>query len=249
MKMDDLQPWTAAVFEDKLRAMGDRYHIHHPYQVMMGEGKSTRQQIQAWVANRYYYQINIPIKDAAIMANCPEREVRRHWVQRILDHDGFEGEAGGIEAWIRLGEAVGLSREAIISQQHVLPGVRFAVDAYVNFARQRPWQEAAAASLTELFAPTIHKSRLDHWPTHYPWIEAEGYNYFRRRLNEAPRDVVHGLRITLGHFNTRELQERALSILQFKLDILWSMLDAMLLAHCPMQVDGWGPYRKMGEAA
>jgi pyrroloquinoline-quinone synthase len=249
MKMNELLPWSDAEFEEKLRGMGQSYHIHHPYQVMMNEGKSSQAQIQAWVANRYYYQINIPIKDAAIMANCPEREVRRHWVQRILDHDGFDGEAGGIEAWIRLGEAVGLSREEIVSQQHVLPGVRFAVDAYVNFARQRPWQEAAAASLTELFAPTIHQSRLDNWPTHYPWIEPAGYDYFRRRLNEAPRDVVHGLRITLGHFNTRELQQRVLVILQMKLDILWSMLDAMLLAHCPVQIEGWGGYTNMARVS
>ncbi len=238
-------PWSDAEFEARLRAMGASYHIHHPFQVMMREGKSTRAQIQAWVANRYYYQVNIPIKDAAIMANCPDREVRRHWVQRILDHDGFAGEEGGIEAWIRLGEAVGLSRAEIVSQEHVLPGVRFAVDAYVNFARQRPWQEAAAASLTELFAPTIHQSRLDNWPQHYPWIEAEGYDYFRRRLSEAPRDVVHGLRITLGHFTTRDMQEKALSILQTKLDILWSLLDALLLAHCPIQIEGWGAYTRM----
>lgn len=238
-------PWSDAEFEVRLRAMGASYHIHHPFQVMMREGKSTRAQIQAWVANRYYYQVNIPIKDAAIMANCPDREVRRHWVQRILDHDGFAGEEGGIEAWIRLGEAVGLSRAEIVSQEHVLPGVRFAVDAYVNFARQRPWQEAAAASLTELFAPTIHQSRLDNWPQHYPWIEAEGYDYFRRRLSEAPRDVVHGLRITLGHFTTRDMQEKALAILQTKLDILWSLLDALLLAHCPIQIEGWGAYTRM----
>ncbi len=245
MKMDELKPWTAEEFESQLRARGDRYHIHHPYQVMMYEGKSSRAQIQAWVANRYYYQISIPIKDAAILANCPDREVRRHWVQRILDHDGYGGEDGGIEAWIRLGEAVGLSRDDIVSQRLVLPGVRFAVDAYINFARRSPWQEAAASSLTELFAPTIHKSRLDHWPTHYPWIEPEGYAYFRRRLTEAPRDVINGLRITLGHFNTRELQERALEILQFKLDLLWSMLDAMLLAHCEVEITSWGAYTPM----
>jgi len=249
MKMDELKAWTPEEFEAQLRARSRSYHIHHPFQVMMHEGKCTREQLQAWVANRYYYQISIPIKDAAIMANCPDREVRRHWVQRILDHDGYGGEAGGIEAWIRLGEAVGLSREQIVSQELVLPGVRFAVDAYVNFARRAPWQEAAASSLTELFAPTIHKSRLDHWPTHYPWIEAEGYDYFQRRLTEAPRDVVNGLRITLGHFNTRELQERALAILQFKLDLLWSMLDAMLLAYCPVQIAGWGAYTPMAKVA
>lgn len=218
-------------FEQALRAKGRLYHIHHPFQVNMNTGRSTQQQIQGWVANRFYYQVSIPIKDAAILANCTERDVRRQWIQRILDHDGREGEEGGIEAWLRLGEAVGLTREEIISQEHVLPGVRFACDAYVNFARRASWQEAACSSLTELFAPQIHQNRLSSWPEHYPWIDAEGYRYFRSRLSEARRDVEHGLAITLDYFKTREQQEHALSILQFKLDILWSMLDAMQLAY------------------
>ncbi|MGV6476806.1 pyrroloquinoline-quinone synthase PqqC [Azotobacter vinelandii] len=222
---------SPAEFERALRAKGAYYHIHHPFQVAMYEGRSTREQIRGWVANRFYYQVNIPLKDAAILANCPDREVRREWVQRILDHDGGPGEEGGIEAWLRLGEAVGLDREQLLSQELVLPGVRFAVDAYVNFARRASWQEAAGSSLTELFAPTIHQSRLDTWPRHYPWIEAGGYDYFRRRLKEARRDVEHGLRITLAHFATREAQVRMLEILQFKLDILWSMLDAMSMAY------------------
>ncbi len=231
-----LSPWTREEFEQQLRALGDYYHIHHPYHIAMNTGQSTRQQIQGWVANRYYYQINIPIKDAAVMANCSNQQVRREWVQRILDHDGYVNESGeyvegGIEAWLRLGEACGLSREEIISQQHVLPGVRFAVDAYVNFARQVTWQEAACSSLTEMFAPTIHQKRLDTWPTHYPWIEQTGYQYFRTRLGEARRDVEHGLTITLDHFITREQQEKALSILQLKLDILWSLLDALQMAY------------------
>jgi pyrroloquinoline-quinone synthase len=197
----------------------------------MYEGRSTPEQIRGWVANRFYYQINIPLKDAAIMANCPDRDVRRQWVQRILDHDGYDGAEGGIEAWLRLGEAVGLTREEILSQEHVLPGVRFAVDAYVNFARRASWEEAASSSLTELFAPTIHQSRLDTWPGHYPWIKQEGYQYFRNRLTEARRDVKHGLTITLDFYKTREQQERMLEILQFKLDVLWTMLDAMSMAY------------------
>ncbi|MCW8195817.1 pyrroloquinoline-quinone synthase PqqC [Proteobacteria bacterium 005FR1] len=225
------QALTRDEFEKALRAKGRLYHIHHPFQVNMNAGKSTKKQIQGWVANRYYYQISIPIKDAAILANCKERDVRRQWIQRILDHDGREGEEGGIEAWLRLGEAVGLTREEIISQEHVLPGVRFACDAYVNFARSASWQEAACSSLTELFAPQIHQNRLSTWPEHYPWIDAEGYRYFRTRLSEARRDVEHGLAITLDYFKTREQQEHALNILQFKLDILWSMLDAMQLAY------------------
>ncbi len=224
-------PLTPQAFEAALRAKGDYYHIHHPFHRAMHEGECTPEQIRGWVANRFYYQISIPVKDAAIMANCPDRDTRRLWVQRLLDHDGYDGGEGGIEAWLRLGEAVGLSREEILSQEHVLPGVRFAVDAYVNFARRATWQEAASSSLTELFAPTIHQSRLSSWPEHYPWIDTAGYQYFRSRLTEARRDVEHGLAITLTHYQTRAEQERMLDILQFKLDVLWSMLDAMTMAY------------------
>jgi pyrroloquinoline-quinone synthase len=225
------EPWTKIEFERKLRDKGRLYHIHHPFHVAMNSGESSPEQIRGWVANRFYYQTTIPVKDAAILANCKERSVRREWVQRVLDHDGYEEEEGGIEAWLRLAEAVGLTREEVLSEEHVLPGVRFACDAYINFARQASWQEAACSSLTELFAPEIHKKRLQSWPEHYPWIDEKGYNYFRKRLSEARRDVRHGLNITLDFFDSRDLQDRALNILQFKLDILWSMLDAMQMAY------------------
>ena len=231
MKKNNNLPLTRQEFEDALRAKGALYHTEHPYHRAMYEGRSTPEQIRGWVANRFYYQISIPLKDAAIMANCPDPEIRRQWVQRIIDHDGVSGDDGGIEAWLNLGEAVGLTRDEILSQEHVLPGVRFAVDAYVNFARRASWQEAASSSLTELFAPKIHQSRLDAWAQHYPWIKPEGYSYFRKRLSEARRDVSHGLDITLDHYTTREQQDRMLEILQFKLDVLWSMLDAMTMAY------------------
>jgi pyrroloquinoline-quinone synthase len=226
-----MEPWNKEEFERQLRAKESRYHIHHPFHIAMNSGRCTREQVQGWVYNRFYYQIAIPLKDAAVLANMPDREQRRQWVLRILDHDGTQGDEGGIEAWLRLGEACGLQREEVKSMKHVLPGVRFAVDAYVNFARRAPWQEAVCSSLTELFAPTIHKKRLENWPQFYPWIEAGGYEYFRKRLSEARRDVEHGLQVTLDYFQTREAQQRALEILQFKLDVLWSMLDTMQHAY------------------
>ncbi len=222
-----IECWSREEFEAQLRARGRAYHIHHPYNVMLNTGAADKTQIQGWVANRFYYQQAIPIKDAAVLSACNDQEIRREWVQRILDHDGYGGESGGIEAWIELGTATGLSREEITDLRHVIPGVRFAVDAYVNFARTRPWQESVCASLTELFAPAIHKQRLATWPEHYPWIESDGLQYFRNRVSQARRDVEHGLSITLDYFNTAELQQRALAILQFKLDILWQISDAM----------------------
>jgi len=222
-----LPAWSREEFEARLRDKGQAYHIYHPFNVMLNSGKASPEQIRGWVANRFSYQVAIPVKDAAVMSNCPDREIRRGWVQRILDHDGYGDDPGGIEAWIRLGEAVGLTREEITDGRHVIPAVQFAVDAYVNFARRAPWQEAVCSSLTELFAPEIHKQRLATWPEHYTWIETEGLQYFRNRVSQARRDVEQGLEITLGYFETRAMQERALDILQFKLDILWAMNDAM----------------------
>ena len=209
----------------------ERYHHQHPFHLRMHEGKLTRGQLQAWALNRYTYQSSIPIKDAAILANCADREVRRAWVQRILDHDGYGEDPGGIESWLRLAEAVGLARAEVESLSEVLPGVRFAVDAYVNFARRAPWPEAVCSSLTELFAPEIHKQRLANWPQHYPWIDPSGLRYFQSRVSLARRDVEFGLAVTLERFDTRALQERALDILKFKLDVLWQMSDAMTLRY------------------
>ena len=229
--MTEQTPWSREEFEAQLRGMERYYHIHHPMHTLMNAGELTQKQLQGWVANRFYYQIMIPIKDANILANCPDRETRAIWTQRILDHDGQPGDPGGIEAWVQLGIAVGMTREEVTSLEHVLPGVKFAVDAYVNFARNSNWHEAASSSLTELFAPKIHQQRLDNWPELYPWVQQEGYIYFRKRLSEARRDVEHGLEITLDFYKTRAQQERMLEILKFKLNVLWTMADAMYMAY------------------
>ena len=228
-------PWSADEFEARLRERESRYHIHHPFNLRLNRGELAPFQVRGWVANRFYYQTQIPRKDAAVLANCDDRAERRRWIERILDHDGRgdyrDGQAGGIEAWCRLGTATGLARRDLESMRHLQPGVRFAVDAYVNFARTAPWEEAAISSLTELFAPKIHADRLAGWPSLYPWIAAEGLAYFRSRIPLAGRDVEHGLEVAHRWCTTRARQERAIAILDFKLDILWSMLDANALAY------------------
>jgi len=219
-------------FVAALRAQSRRYHDQHPFHRKMNEGKLSPPQIRGWVANRFYYQENIPRKDAAIIANCPDRDVRRRWVQRILDHDGpyhdgVGGSEGGIEAWLRLAEAAGLTREEMRDERHVVPGVRFAVDAYVNFARTRPWVEAVASSLTELFAPDLMAERLAAFERYYPWIDPAGLAYFRARLSQAPRDSQHALQVVTQQCRTPGQQTAAVAALSFKCDVLWSMLDAI----------------------
>jgi pyrroloquinoline-quinone synthase len=163
----------------------------------------TRKELQRWVANRFYYQRCIPIKDAATLANCPEIDVRRVRVQRIVDHDGTSEGTGGIESWLRLGEALGVAREELESERRVLPAVRYAVDAYVNFARQKPWIEAVAASLTELFGPDAIRVRLAALETHYPWIDPAGLEYFRSRLTQGPRDAQYALGLVVERGTTQ----------------------------------------------
>jgi pyrroloquinoline-quinone synthase len=211
----------------RLRAQGTRYHNLHPFHRRMDAGELTRAELQRWVTNRFYYQECIPLKDAAIMSNCPEVEVRRHWIERIIDHDGKAEGEGGIESWLRLGEALGVPREELRSERGVLPGVRYAVDAYVNFARRRPWIEAVASSLTELFGPAAIRVRLEALERHYPWIDPAGLEYFRTRLVQAPRDADYALELVVARCRTREQQDAAVAALQFKTQVLWAQLDAI----------------------
>jgi pyrroloquinoline-quinone synthase len=220
--------WSKDEFVRRLRGVLERrYHHLHPFNQRMHSGELSRDELQLWVANRFYYQINIPIKDALILSNCPEPAVRRQWIQRIVDHDGREGEEGGIEAWLRLGEAMGVSRDHLLAHRRLLPGVRFAVDAYVSFCRSRPWLEAVAASLTELFAPLIVQERLAAILGHYQWVDPEGLAYFKKRLTQAPRDAEHALALVTERLRTRDAQERAVAALEFKCDVLWCLLDAV----------------------
>ena len=230
-------PWSPEELERRLRAVGAaRYHNRHPFNRRMHQGELSRAELQLWVANRYCYQQAIPIKDAAILSNCAEQAVRRAWIQRIIDHDGREGSEGGLEAWLRLAEAMGVARDVVLSGVWVLPGVRFAVDAYVQFCRTRPWLEAVAASLTELFAPTIVSERLSAILTHYQWIEPAGLEYFRTRLTQAPRDADYALGLVRERCVTRALQDQAIAALNFKCDVLWSLLDAVQQGAIPGSV-------------
>ena len=221
------RPQTPQELEAALRAQHRRYHHLHPFHRRMNAGELTPEEVRRWVANRFYYQKSIPLKDAAILSNCPEVEVRREWISRIIDHDGQTPGSGGIEAWLRLGEAVGLSRSKLLAEEEVLPGVRYAVDAYVNFCRSRPWIESVAASLTELFGPDAIRDRLAALEQHYPWIDPAGFEYFRVRLQQAPRDASYALNLVLVRCRTVETQQRAVEALAFKCDLLWSQLESI----------------------
>ncbi|MFJ9381992.1 pyrroloquinoline-quinone synthase PqqC [Streptomyces sp. NPDC101455] len=226
--------WSAEQLEDRLRALAAaRYHDRHPFNRRMHEGELSREELRRWVANRFYYQCNIPVKDAHILAKLPLPAQRRSWLRRIQDHDGRTEGDGGLERWLHLGEAVGLDREELLSHEHLLPGVRLAVDGYVNFCRNGTVLEAVASSLTELCAPSIMLTRLETFPRHYPWIDAAGLSYFRSRVPQGRRDGGEALAWVKEWAATREQQQCALAALSFKCDVLWSLLDVVALRSAP----------------
>jgi pyrroloquinoline-quinone synthase len=220
-----------AELEARLRAIGpERYHHRHPFHQLMHEGKLTRGQLQAWALNRYYYQSVIPIKDAIIVSRSVESAFRRAWRKRIVDHDGDGSHPGGIEKWISLAQATGLQREQVTSLRGILPGVYYAVNAYLDLVSKRSFLEAVASSLTELFSRDLIALRMDRLRQHYPWLSS-GLAYFDARLTQAPEDAQFALSWVIEHARTPQEQELAVGALGAKCDILWAQLDALYFAY------------------
>jgi coenzyme PQQ biosynthesis protein C len=235
----DEAPMPVAEFEAAIRAVGpERYHDLHPFHHMLHGGKLNKGQVQAWALNRFCYQSAVPRKDAALISRVYDRELRREWTHRILDHDGLlPDEEGGIERWLVLTDGLGLDREYVISRRGALPATIFAVEAYVTFVREQPLTIAVASSLTELFAPKIHKERIAGMLENYNFIDDKVMAYFKRRLTQAPRDADFALNYILKNARTREEQQACIDAVRFKCNVLWVQLDALYHAY----VDGHIP--------
>lgn len=223
---------SSEALEKRLRRIGaERYHDKHSFHALMRDGKLNKGQIQAWALNRYYYQSRIPIKDSVIMSRLTDVETRRIWSQRVLDHDGSHEGQGGIKKWLHLCERLGLDRDYVVSEEGILPATRFAVDAYVNFVRERPLLEAVASSLTEMFAPSIISERVSSMLARYDFVDEDTLSYFKDRLTQAPRDANFALDYVKRNAGTPELRETVCQALLFKTDLLWAQLDALYLAY------------------
>jgi pyrroloquinoline-quinone synthase len=221
-----------AQFEQSLRAIGaERYHDKHPFHRMLHGGELRRGQVQAWALNRYCYQSAIPRKDAGLIARLSDPELRRTWLHRIFDHDGHEQDRGGIDRWLILTDGLGLDREYVQSQRGVLPAVKFAVEAYVRYTYENDNLRAIASSLTELFAPDLHRERIAGMVRHYDFIDDDVMIYGTVRLDQAPKDVAFALEYVQRAAQTAEHQQTVQEALRFKCDVLWAQLDAMYHAY------------------
>jgi pyrroloquinoline-quinone synthase len=242
--VNDAEPLSPEELEHRLREIGEeRYHIHHPFHHLLHGGKLDRGQVQAWALNRYYYQASIPAKDASLVARLPTPELRREWRRRLVDHDGDGTAPGGIERWLRLTDGLGLQRDYVVSLRGLLPGTRYAVDAYVNFVRFRSVLEAVASSLTEMFSPNIISQRVAGMLRNYDFVSEATLAYFTPRLTQAPQDVAFALDYVRQHARTREQQDQVMDALRFKCDLLWAQLDALHFAYVSPGLPPPGAFR------
>ena len=218
--------------EAALRDIGaKRYHRLHPFHALLHGGKCSKGQVQAWALNRYYYQAMIPIKDASLIARCEDSAMRREWRSRLVDHDGEREGDGGIARWLKLTDGLGLERGYVMSLRGLLPGTRFAVEAYVHFVREKALLEAIASSLTEMFSPLTISERMAGMLANYDFITRETLSYFDKRPPQAQRDADFALNFVKREARTPEQQQAVLAALEFKCSILWSMLDALYHAY------------------
>ena len=223
---------SADELETRLREIGaTRYHRLHPFHKLLHTGKCTKGQVQAWALNRYYYQAMIPVKDASLIARCPDPEIRREWRSRLVDHDGDRAGEGGIARWLKLTDGLQLDRDYVVSLQGLLPATRFAVDAYVHFVRERTLLAAIASSLTELFSPQIISERIEGMLDNYDFVTRETLAYFSQRPPQAERDSRFALDYVKVNARTAEAQQSVVQALEFKCDVLWAMLDALYHAY------------------
>ncbi|MEU1424317.1 pyrroloquinoline quinone biosynthesis protein C [Kitasatospora sp. NPDC005751] len=241
------QPLTRERFAARLYDLRERYWDSHPFHLRLHSGGCTPPELRRWVANRWYYQLCLTRKNAAIIANCPLPEVRRAWAERLAYQDGPAAPLpgpergapaggapdatapaeGGLADWLVLAEAVGLDRAEVTDERHVTRGVRFAVDGYLHFCQTRAWTEGVAAALTEMFSPDHMAQRVTAWRTHYGWIDPAGYAYFEHRIPTARKDSARTLELVLDHCVTAHQQQAALDALAFKCEVLRAMLDAV----------------------
>lgn len=218
--------------EEALRDIGARrYHRLHPFHDLLHGGRCTKGQIQAWALNRYCYQAAIPMKDASLIGRCEDAAVRREWRRRLVDHDGEREGEGGIARWLKLTDGLDLDRGYVVSQTGALPATRFAVGAYIQFVRERTLLEAIASSLTELFSPAIISERMEGMLKSYDFITPGTLAYFQQRPPQAQRDSEFALGYVKRHAVSIDTQQRVLAALEFKCDVLWSMLDALYHAY------------------
>ena len=211
----------------------DHQRPPHPWETLFREGKYTKEQLQGWAKERYYFVKNVPTKEYSILYNCPYPEVRRLWLPKAIEEEGEDliGKPGKPhpEYWLKLCGALGLSREYVINSEPLF-GVKFAVDSFANAAFKTSWLLGVAVSEGDDTARAMARD-LDVFRTRYPWVDDDALEFYKLH---AGVDVEHGLirkDILKKYALTKELQEDCISAQLMKNNMRRVMADSIYMEY------------------
>jgi pyrroloquinoline-quinone synthase len=211
----------------------DQQRPAHPWDTLFREGQCSKQQLQGWAKERYYFTRQVPIKEYSILYNCPYPEVRRMWLPKAIEEEGEDliGKPGKAhpEYWLDVCEGLGLSRE-VVKNSEPLFGVKFAVDSFANAAFKRSWLLGVAVSEGNDTARAMARD-LAVFRKHYTWVPDDALTFYKLH---ADVDVEHGLirkEILKQYAVTQELQQDCINAQLMKNAMRRVMADAIYMAY------------------
>ncbi len=211
----------------------DHQRPAHPWDTLFREGQCSKQQLQGWGKERYYFTRQVPIKEYSILYNCPHPEVRRMWLPKALEEEGEDliGKPGKAhpEYWLDVCEGLGLNREYVKTSEPLF-GVKFAVDSFATAAFKTSWLLGVAVSEGDDTAKAMARD-LAVFRKHYTWVPDEALEFYKLH---ADIDVEHGLirkEILKKYGTTKELQEDCINAQLMKNNMRRVIADAIYMAY------------------
>jgi len=204
----------------------------HPWEALFREGKCTKDQLRGWAKERYYFVKQVPTKEYAILYNCPYPEVRRAWLPKAIEEEGEDviGKPGKPhpEYWLKLCEALGLSREFVINSEPLF-GVKFAVDSFAQ-AAFKSWLLGVAVSEGEDTARAMVRD-LEVFRKHYPWVPDDALEFYKLHSGVDMEHAEIRTEILKKYCTTKELQEDCINAQLMKNNMRRVMADAIYMAY------------------
>jgi pyrroloquinoline-quinone synthase len=230
--MSILEP--EALIADLKGVIKRRYPRVHPVRQLLLSGRLTREQCQAWAKNLFHEFRNIHRFFGIRYQKCPVPELRRALLENMVEDEG-EDLFGGkhpshAELWTRFGEGLGIPREEMRAYEP-LPGVRAALEMYVQLVQQSHWAVAIGTGLVfEGGGPVRMKEEREALEEHYPWIPSDALEFFRAH---EYHDQGHGDFVTdviKNHCMEEKLQEEMREAVRIRADTMWLQNESIYQA-------------------
>ena len=219
------------LISDLQEVLQKRHPRPHPVRQLLLTGRLTKEQLQWWARNLYHEFSNIHRFFGVRYQKCPVAELRRALIENMIEEEGEDmigrKHPSHAELWRRFGEGVGVPREEMLGYEP-LPGIRAALEMYVQLVQQSHWAVAIGTGLVfEGGGPKRMKEEREALERHYPWIPSRALDFFR--VHEY-HDEGHGnfcVDVIRQHCMELHLQEEMRAAVRSRADIMWLQNDSI----------------------